>query len=175
MRDLEIIRSKHGFISDMDGVIYQGSQLLPGVKEFVDWLRKEKKQFLFLTNSSERTPLELHKKLLAMGIDIDESHFYTSALATAQFLKTQAPGSSAYIIGAHGLMNALYDAGIPFNDVNPDYVVVGETTGYNYEMIIKQRSSSIKEPSSLPQTPILRGPATEASSPPAAPSLPRLN
>ena len=43
MRDLEIIRSKHGFISDMDGVIYQGSQLLPGVKEFVDWLRKEKK------------------------------------------------------------------------------------------------------------------------------------
>mgnify|MGYP000639364053 CR=1 FL=1 len=79
MRDLEIIRSKHGFISDMDGVIYQGSQLLPGVKEFVDWLRKEKKQFLFLTNSSERTPLELHKKLLAMGIDIDESHFYTSA------------------------------------------------------------------------------------------------
>ena len=65
MRDLEIIRSKHGFISDMDGVIYQGSQLLPGVKEFVDWLRKEKKQFLFLTNSSERTPLELHKKLLA--------------------------------------------------------------------------------------------------------------
>ena len=45
MRDLEIIRSKHGFISDMDGVIYQGSQLLPGVKEFVDWLRKEKKQF----------------------------------------------------------------------------------------------------------------------------------
>ena len=103
----------------------------------MDWLRKEKKQFLFLTNSSERTPLELHKKLLAMGIDIDESHFYTSALATAQFLKTQAPGSSAYIIGAHGLMNALYDAGIPFNDVNPDYVVVGETTGYNYEMIIK--------------------------------------
>ena len=123
MRDLEIIRSKHGFISDMDGVIYQGSQLLPGVKEFVDWLRKEKKQFLFLTNSSERTPLELHKKLLAMGLDIDESHFYTSALATAQFLKTQAPGSSAYIIGAHGLMNALYDAGIPFNDVNPDYVI----------------------------------------------------
>jgi NagD protein len=175
MRDLEIIRSKRGFISDMDGVIYQGSQLLPGVKEFVDWLRKEKKQFLFLTNSSERTPLELHKKLLAMGIDIDESHFYTSALATAQFLKTQAPGSSAYIIGAHGLMNALYDAGIPFNDVNPDYVVVGETTGYNYEMLSRQHSSSIKGPSSLPQTPILQVPAIEASSLRAAPSLPPSN
>lgn len=63
MRDLNIIRSKKGFISDMDGVIYQGSTLIPGVKEFVNWLQKEKKQFLFLTNSSERTPLELRKKL----------------------------------------------------------------------------------------------------------------
>ena len=137
MRDLEIIRRKSGFISDMDGVIYHGSTLLPGVARFVEWLRKEKKQFLFLTNASDRTPLELHAKLLAMGIDIDVCHFYTSALATAQFLKTQAPGCSAYVIGAHGLLNALYDVGIPFNDVNPDYVVVGETTGYNYEMIIK--------------------------------------
>lgn len=137
MRDLNIIRSKKGFISDMDGVIYQGSTLIPGVKDFVNWLQKEKKQFLFLTNSSERTPLELRKKLQSMGLDVEESHFYTSALATAHFLKTQAPGCSAYIIGAHGLINALYEVGIPFNDVNPEYVVVGETTGYNYEMIIK--------------------------------------
>ena len=69
MRDLNIIRSKKGFISDMDGVIYHGSTLLPGVKEFVAWLQKEKKQFLFLTNSSERSPLELRKKLQAMGLD----------------------------------------------------------------------------------------------------------
>lgn len=137
MRDMKILWEKKGFISDMDGVIYHGSTLLPGVKEFVDWLRREKKQFLFLTNSSERTPLELRKKLQRLGVDIEESHFYTSALATAHFLKTQAPGCSAYVIGAPGLLNALYDAGITFNDVNPDYVVVGETTGYNYEMIIK--------------------------------------
>ena len=137
MRDLNIIREKKGFISDMDGVIYHGSTLLPGVKEFVAWLQKEKKQFLFLPNSSERSPLELRKKLQAMGLDIEESHFYTSALATAHFLKTQAPGCSAYIIGAHGLMNALYDAGITYNDVNPEYVVVCETTVFNYEMIIK--------------------------------------
>ncbi len=137
MRDISILWEKKGFISDMDGVIYHGSTLLPGVKEFVAWLRKENKQFLFLTNSSERTPLELRKKLQRLGVDIEESHFYTSALATAHFLKNQAPGCSAYVIGAPGLLNALYDVGVTFNDVNPDYVVVGETTGYNYEMIIK--------------------------------------
>ena len=134
---LEELRNKQGYISDMDGVIYHGNCILPGVKEFVDWLYKENKPFLFLTNSSERSPLELRQKLSRMGLDVDESHFYTSALATAKFLAEQAPGCSAYVIGAPGLVNALYDAGITMNDVNPDYVVVGETDSYNYNMIIK--------------------------------------
>ena len=134
---LEELRNKQGYISDMDGVIYHGNCILPGVKEFVDWLYKEDKPFLFLTNSSERSPLELRQKLSRMGLDVDESHFYTSALATAKFLAEQAPGCSAYVIGAPGLVNALYDAGITMNDVNSDYVVVGETDSYNYNMIIK--------------------------------------
>ena len=134
---LEILRNKQGYISDMDGVIYHGNCILPGVKEFVDWLYKEDKPFLFLTNSSERSPRELREKLSRMGLDVDESHFYTSALATAKFLAEQAPGCSAYVIGAPGLVNALYDVGITMNDVNPDYVVVGETDSYNYNMIIK--------------------------------------
>ena len=71
-----------------------------------------------------------------MGLEVDESHFYTSALATAQFLKTQSPGCSAYVIGAPGLYNALYEAGVTINDVDPDYVVVGETQSYNYESIL---------------------------------------
>lgn len=134
---LEELRNKDGYICDMDGVIYHGNRLLPGVKDFVDWLYKEGKRFLFLTNSSERSPKELQQKLSRLGLDVDESHFYTSALATAKFIHSQAPGCSAYVIGAPGLVNALYDAGITMNDVNPDYVVVGETNSYNYNMIIK--------------------------------------
>ena len=134
---LEELRNKQGYISDMDGVIYHGNCILPGVKEFVDWLYKEDKPFLFLTNSSERSPRELRQKLSRMGLDVDESHFYTSALATAKFLAEQAPGCSAYVIGAPGLVNALYDVVITMNDVNPDYVVVGETDSYNYNMISK--------------------------------------
>ncbi len=134
---MEALREKKGFICDMDGVIYHGNRLLPGVKEFVDWLYREGKQFLFLTNSSERSPRELQQKLARMGLEVDESHFYTSALATARFLSTQAPGCTAYVIGAPGLFNALYDAGITMNDVNPDYVVLGETQTYNYDNIVK--------------------------------------
>lgn len=133
---MESLRSKKGFICDMDGVIYHGNQLLPGVKEFVEWLQKEEKQFLFLTNASSRSPKELQNKLYRMGLEIGEEHFYTSALATAKFLQNQAPGCSAYVIGDHGLYNALYDAGITINDVDPDYIVVGETVTYGYEHII---------------------------------------
>lgn len=48
------ILEKKAFICDMDGVIYHGNRLLPHVPEFVDWLVKNDKKFLFLTNSSER-------------------------------------------------------------------------------------------------------------------------
>lgn len=134
---MDKLRCKRGYICDMDGVIYHGNRLLPGVREFLRWLEQEKKSYLFLTNSSQYTPRELQQKLSRMGLEVDESRFYTSALATAEFLKNQAPGSSAYVIGAHGLQNALYDAGISYNDVDPDYVVVGEPKGYNYEQITR--------------------------------------
>ncbi len=132
MTDLELIRSKKGFICDMDGVIYHGSQLLPSTKKFVEWLQKENKQFLFLTNSSVRSRTELRQKLQRMGMDIEEHHFYTSAIATARFLAKQKPNCSVYCIGEAGLLNAIYEEGLTVNDVNPDYVVVGPTENYSF-------------------------------------------
>jgi len=134
---METLRNKKGFMCDMDGVIYHGNNLLPGAKEFVDWLNRENKNFLFLTNASNRTPEELRQKLLRMGLDVDASHFYTSALATARFLQSQKKNCSAFVIGDPGLYNALHDAGIIINDIDPDYVIVGETTQYNYDSITK--------------------------------------
>ena len=132
---VENIKSKAGFIIDMDGVIYHGNKLLPGVNEFLSWMENSGKKYLFLTNASERTPKELHEKLKRLGIIVGEEHFYTSALATASFLASQKPEGSAYIIGDAGLINALYSVGYSINNVNPDYVVVGDTHGYNFEKI----------------------------------------
>lgn len=87
---------KKGFICDMDGVIYHGNRILPGVAEFIKWLHDENKEYLFLTNNSGYTPRELNQKLKRMGLDVPEEHFYTSALATAAFLKEQAPGCSVF-------------------------------------------------------------------------------
>ena len=128
---------KKGFICDMDGVIYHGNRLLPGAKDFIKWLIDEKKDYLFLTNNSSYTPKELKQRLLRLGLEVGEEHFYTSALATAAFLKEQAPGCSVYAIGEAGLIKALYDAGISMNDVNPDYVVVGEGKAYSLDSLTK--------------------------------------
>lgn len=128
---------KKGFICDMDGVIYHGNRILPGVAEFIQWLHDEDKEYLFLTNNSGYTPRELNQKLARMGLNVPEDRFYTSALATAAFLKEQAPGCSAFVIGEAGLLNALYDAGITMNDVNPDYVIVGEGRSYSLDTLTK--------------------------------------
>jgi NagD protein len=137
MKDIQAIKDKKCFICDMDGVIYHGNRIIPHVKEFVEWLENSGKDFLFLTNSSERSPRELAQKLSRMGLHVGEEHFYTSALATASFLQSQCPGGSVYVIGEPGLSYALYEAGFSMNDVNPDYVVFGETRSLNYEKIEK--------------------------------------
>lgn len=134
---MELLQSRKGFICDMDGVIYHGDTLLPSVKEFVNWLYDNDKKFLFLTNNSGRTPLELKLKLQTMGLDVDEENFYTSALATAKFVSQQTHHASAYVIGEPGLVGALYDAGVVITDKDPDYVIVGESWSYNFEQMCK--------------------------------------
>ena len=121
----------------MDGVIYHGNKLIPHVKEFIKWLDDNGKSYLFLTNGSGRSPRELAQKLARMGLEVSEDHFYTSAQATASFLKSQCEGGSCYVIGEPGLTYAMYEAGFSMNDVNPDYVVFGSSKSLNYEQIEK--------------------------------------
>jgi NagD protein len=169
-KEIDYIRKKKGFICDMDGVVYHGNKLITGVKEFYSWLIENNKDFLFLTNSSERSPKELKQKLGRMGLDVDEKHFYTSALATANFLKSQCPGGSVYAIGETGLISALYEAGFTFNNVNPDYVVLGETRTLNFEMIEKATLLVRKGAKLIGTNPDMTGP-TEAGIIPATRAL----
>lgn len=161
MNERHVILEKNGFIIDMDGVIYHGSRLLPGAERFVAWLQQNGKGFLFLTNSSERSQRELREKLLRMGMDVAEEHFYTSALATAAFLVSQKPGGSVYVIGQPGLINALYDAGFAMNNVNPDYVVVGESPSYNFDNITQAIRLVVKGAKLIGTNSDLTGPTEE--------------
>ncbi len=165
IKEISEIRAKNGFIIDMDGVLYHGNKLLPGVKDFVKWLKTENKRFVFLTNSSERSPKELKEKLKRMGIDVDISVFYTSALATAMFLASQKPRGSAFIIGEAGLINALYNVGYTMNNVDPDFVVMGETRSYSYEKIEHAVNLVLKGARLIGANPDLTGPIENGIAP----------
>ena len=90
-----------------------------------------------LTNNSIFTPRDLSARLRASGLIVPEDRIWTSALATADFLKSQAPGGTAFVIGEVGLTTALHEAGFIMTETNPDYVVVGETRNYSFEAITK--------------------------------------
>jgi len=124
-----------GYLIDMDGVIYRGNELIPGADEFVMTLLENKIPFLFLTNNSQRTRRDVVTKLIRMGIDVEEKHIFTCAMATARFLANQKPKGTAYVIGEGGLLQALHANGYSVVDHDPDYVVVGEGRSHNFEMI----------------------------------------
>lgn len=123
-----------GFLIDMDGVIYRGSQLIAGADRFITELRENDIPFLFLTNNSQRTRRDVVIRLQRMGIDVEERHVFTCAMATARYLARQKPGGTAYVIGEGGLLTALHQNGYGIVDRDPDYVVVGEGRTLNFEM-----------------------------------------
>ena len=124
---MDELRKKKGFICDMDGVIYHGNRLLPGVKEFVDWLYAEKKHFLvpdqLVGALPEGTAAEAERAWAWMWMRATSTPARWPRRGSSA---SQAPGCSAYVIGGAGLIMALHDEGITMNDVDPDYVIIGE-------------------------------------------------
>jgi NagD protein len=129
--------TKKAYILDMDGVLVRGSQAIPGAQDFIGRLLANETKFVVLTNNPMYTPRDLQHRFANVGLNVPEEHLFTSAMATAQFLHTQMPGGSAYVIGETGLTTALHDVGYVLTERNPDYVVLGETTDYSYARISK--------------------------------------
>ncbi len=128
---------KINYLIDMDGVLVRGQKIIPGADEFIARLRAKGLKFLVLTNNPIYTQLDLAHRLQRTGIQIEKEEIFTSALATAHFLQTQNPNCKAFVIGESGLQVALHEAGIIQTDIEPDYVVLGETNTYNFEQITK--------------------------------------
>ena len=109
----------------------------PEQPQLLQQWRDQGKPYLVLTNNSMYTPRDLSARLAASGLDVPEDAIWTSALATADFLASQIPGGSAYVIGEAGITTALHEAGFIMTETNPDYVVVGETRNYSFEAITR--------------------------------------
>ncbi len=126
---------KKSFLIDMDGVLVHGSRPIPGAKDFIQALLDQERKFLVVTNNSLYTTRDLAHLLQVAELDIPEENIYTSAVATAEFLEDQLPQGKAFVIGEVGLTEAIHRIGYVQTPVNPDYVVLGETTSYSFDQI----------------------------------------
>lgn len=135
MRLLERSPTRIGYLIDMDGVIYRGSEVIPGAQQFISNLHERDIPFRFLTNNSQRSRLDVATKLRRLGFEVNAEHVFTCAMATARFLAKQKPHGTVYVIGESGLATALHECGLAIVDREPDYVVVGEGRTLNFEMV----------------------------------------
>lgn len=125
------------WLTDMDGVLVHENNPLPGAAELIHQWVESGTPFLVLTNNSIFTPRDLAARLRASGLEVPEERIWTSALATADFCRSQIPNGSAFVIGEAGLTTALHEAGFVMTETDPDFVVVGETRNYSFEAITK--------------------------------------
>ncbi len=125
------------WLIDMDGVLVHEGTALRGAADFLRCLDERGRRFLVLTNNSIFTPRDLSARLAKAGLPVPEESIWTSALATATFLADQLPGGSAFVVGEAGLTTALHEAGYTLTDIDPDYVVLGETRTYSFESITR--------------------------------------
>lgn len=130
-----LLNMKQGLLIDMDGVIYGGDEMINGADTFINYLLKNDIPFLFMTNNSQRTKLEVVRKLKKLGITVTEDHVYTSAIATGKFLADQAPKGTAYVLGEGGLLTSIHENGLTLVDSEPDFVVLGEGRNFTLEMV----------------------------------------
>ena len=122
-------------ISDMDGVLWRGSQALPGMSEFFDLLFARGLDFALATNNSSRTRQDYVDKLASMGVSgIQRRHIVTSGTATVSFLKSQHPaGTPMYVVGGDGLKRMLTDAGFKLVEAGAEIVVCGVDFDLTYD------------------------------------------
>jgi NagD protein len=149
------------YVIDMDGVLVQGNRLIPGADEFIQRLNHLDIRYLILTNNPLYTPSDLAHRFNSLGLNIPEQRIFTSAMATALFLQKQRPNGTAFVVGESGLTVAIHQAGYILTDLNPDYVVLGETYAYNLEMIKKAMRLIIQGARFIATNPDPSGPSEE--------------
>jgi NagD protein len=120
-------------LCDMDGVLIEDDALIPGAGEFIAQLTSTGRSFLIVTNNSLYSPKDLRIRLASMGLHVDESRFWTSALAAARFVLDQRPDGSAFVLGEPSLHEAVRDVGYRVDAHSPDFVILGETWTYCFE------------------------------------------
>lgn len=126
-----------GYLIDLDGTIYRGSEPIPAGRRFVERLQARQIPFLFLTNNTTKTPQTVADRLAnEFSIYVSPETVYTATLATIDYMNDADKGKKVFVIGEPGLIDPILAAGYEWDTENPDYVVVGLDTEVAYEKFV---------------------------------------
>lgn len=135
MNDIEKLSTVRGFLLDMDGTFYLSDRLLEGALRFIDLLREQKKEFIFLTNNSSKHRRQYAEKISQLGLSIPEELVLTSGEATALYLKEQLPGARLFVVGTPSLEEEFRLHGFQLVEQEPDFLVLGFDTTLTYQKL----------------------------------------
>lgn len=135
MNPMEKLSTVRGFLLDMDGTFYLSDRLLEGALRFIDLLREQKKDFLFLTNNSSKHRGQYADKITRLGLPIPEERVLTSGEATALYLNGQQPGARLFVVGTPSLEEEFRQHGFQLVEQEPDYLVLGFDTTLTYHKL----------------------------------------
>lgn len=130
------MKTYKAFLIDLDGTLYKGNDVIPGAREFIDYLNAQEIPHLYVTNNSTKSPEDVVQKLTQMNIEAKPQEVVTSAMATADYIASGHPQASVYMVGGTGLESALKEAGLVLkSDIDVDYVVMGLDENITYDKL----------------------------------------
>ncbi len=135
MNDTKKLNAVRGFLLDMDGTFYLSDRLLEGALRFIDLLRDQKKEFLFLTNNSSKHRRQYAEKISRLGLPLPEEAVLTSGEATALYLKERHPGARIYLVGTPSLEEEFRQHGFSLVQEKPQFLVLGFDTTLTYQKL----------------------------------------
>ncbi len=131
------MRNYKGYLIDLDGTMYRGTEAIAGAAEFINELHRKEIPYLFVTNNSSKAAEDVSNKLNTMGIKAEPNQVVTSALATANYIKSIKERAACFVIGETGLLEALEASGAIITDSDCDFVVMGIDRQITYEKYTK--------------------------------------
>jgi 4-nitrophenyl phosphatase len=131
-RAMTSLSAVRGFLLDMDGTFYVGERLVEGALEFIDRLRQQGREFLFLTNNSSKDAQQYAAKLARLGLPVPPEKVLTSGDAAASYLHSIQPGARVFVVGTPALEAEFQAREFTLTDTGPDYIVVGFDTTLTY-------------------------------------------
>jgi len=125
------------FLLDMDGTFNLGEQLIEGSLCFIETLKQQDKDFLFLTNNSSKHRGQYAEKITRLGLPIAEDKVFTSGEATAIYLRKNYQTSSVYVVGTPALEDEFRQHGFQLEEEKPQLIVLGFDTTLTYQKLWK--------------------------------------